>query len=104
MSSPSGFTITGENLQPLASFLKTSTTPATPVALAVETACGFAVIQALSTNNANIVIGSSDILASTHRGIELEPGEKMGISVRNIGAMYLDVNTSGHGVSVTIFG
>lgn len=102
---PIGFAITGENLVPLSSFLKNSTSPATAVRLSTsEVAAGFAVIQARVNNDKNIVIGSSDILASTHQGIEMEPGEKMGVSTRELKAWYLDVTTSGDGVSVTIFG
>lgn len=102
---PLGFTITGENLTPLTSGKKTSTTVGTAVKLVSgETACALVVIQALSNNAKNIVAGDSSVVASTLQGLELEPGQIMAMSLRNANTCYIDVNQSGDGAAYVLFG
>ena len=105
---PSGFTITGQNLHILGTGLKAVTTSGSPLAMvATSVPCAFVCVQALETNTHNVLIGgpaSTDVAASTHKGIELEPGKTFVFPATNLQGIYVDCVTNGEGVSYTYFG
>lgn len=85
---------------------KTVTLAGTPERLvASTTACRKVVITALINNNDTVVVGGSTVVASLagRRGIPLIQGQSCEIQIDDLNKIYLDVVTSGDGVSFAAF-
>ena len=86
---------------------KTSTTPGTAVKLiAAATTCKRVIITALESNDNVVVIGGSGVLAGTNNdggntrtGIPLFMNQAAVVDIDDVSKLYLDVITSGNGVS-----
>jgi len=83
---------------------KTSTTPATAVRLvSSNTPCRRVTIQALPSNTGYIAIGDSTVVATagSERGTILSASNSVTMYVQDLYQLYLDVQTSGEGVTYT---
>jgi len=63
--------------------------------------CCWGILAAFPGNTGTVVIGSSEVVASlaTRRGIPLNKGDSVGLSVTDLNAIYLDSTVSGEGVT-----
>ena len=85
---------------------KVSTTPDTPVQILNSEYSGLILIQALTANTGNIAIGGSDVDISDGAEnfiAELEPGQTLTLPLRSTNGLYLDVDTSGDGIMISVF-
>lgn len=88
---------------------KTVTAAGTPVQLGTTEPCTAVIIQCLKANTGNIMVGgpsaaNCDITDSSEKGVELEPGQSMTLTVRSLKSIYLDSDTNGDGVSYILLG
>tara|TARA_Y100000310_G_scaffold26154_3_gene24976 strand:+ start:8407 stop:8724 length:318 start_codon:yes stop_codon:yes gene_type:complete len=102
----SGVALGGQNspVTSLDSIRKVSTTPGTAVQLKTDDHCIGAIIQALSTNTNLIAIGGAAVIAGagTETGTLLAAGAEITIYNKDMDDIYLDVITSGEGVSINV--
>lgn len=63
-------------------------------------------VQAETDNTGTVVIGDSGVIASqsTRKGIALDPGDSRVLNVSQLSAIWLDVTTSGDGVTYLALG
>lgn len=82
-------------------FVASSTTPGTPVQFVSEATNGgaYVYVKARTTNVNTIYVGFGGVSASLKSGYPLEPGEPVCIAVLNAKNLWMDVITSGDGVS-----
>lgn len=72
---------------------------------ATSTPCGMVHIQAFPGNSGNVAIGDEDINAASgsERGKILAPGEHYDYPIDNLSKVYLDILTTGDGISYLYF-
>jgi len=77
----------------------------TAEALAASTVCKHVTIVAETDNDDIIVVGGATVVAAlaTRRGVPLYPGDPYDLAIDNLSDVYLDVMTSGDGVTYTYF-
>lgn len=80
---------------------KTIASAGTREALAASTTVKEVTITALAGNTGTVVVGGSTVVASasTRRGVPLAAGASITLAIDDLADIYLDVTTSGEGVS-----
>lgn len=83
---------------------KTSTTVGTAVALRSTLACKWVQVTALVTNTARVYVGGSGVLATagSQTGTPLSAGESTTVPIADAATVFMDVLTSGEGVTFVV--
>jgi hypothetical protein len=83
---------------------KTSTTVGTAVALRTTLACKWVTVTALRSNTTDVAVGGSGVLATagSATGVPLAAGESVTIPIADAATVFVDVLTSGEGVSFVV--
>ena len=98
--------LTSDVASAITSGLKASTTPGTAVVLGASTNAKKVDVQAFWTNAGLVAVGGSGVLAAenkTEKGAILQPGQGAVFHVNNLNILYLDVVTSGDGLSYNVY-
>lgn len=84
-------------LTTISSGKKTVAVAGTAEALAGSTTIKSVTIKALAANTGNVYVGDSGV--SSTNGFVLEAGETVSLDINNLTSVYIDVDTSGQGVT-----